>query len=62
MIGEQIVEIVAIVVERKKSLEDMNEESGLRWERWLLQDEHSLKETRGKAVQTMDNVNIGITN
>ena len=35
---------------------------GSRWERWLLQDEHSLKETRGKAVQTMDNVNIGITN
>ena len=31
---------------------------GSRWERWLLQDEHSLKERRGKAVQTMDNVKM----
>ena len=55
---------------RKKSLEDENEEIqwfkivdekgreavGSRWERWLLQDEHSLKKSRGKAVQTIDNL------
>ena len=55
---------------RKKSLEDENEEIlwfeivdekgteavGSRWERWLLQDEHSLKKSRGKAVQTINNL------
>ena len=57
---------------RKKSLEDENEEIlwfeivdekgteavGSRWERWLLQDEHSFKESRGKAVQTIENVKL----
>ena len=59
-------------VARKKSLEDENEEIqwfkivdekgreavGSRWERWLLQDEHWLKKSRGKAVQTMGNVKM----